>query len=241
MSTVPTLDNRRTSLVKRLAEVANEREPGSFAERLRSRLHARSDDRLALIDLIEDLVAADEGLADVGPSIASLLRSKIAADAVTAAFAGERTAPDHIDDDMEDILTPDDVLRIARVRGQAEAAILAQPMFEAGRVAAALGSSSRNPREFARQARSRPGTIALRRGNRFVFPSFQFNEGRQEIWPIVAEVNTLLDASAEPWAVASFWFTPDAYLGARPADLVADPTRADDIRHAARRELAPVG
>lgn len=237
MSTVRTLDNRRTSLVERLVEVANEREPGSFAERLRSRLHARSDDRQALIDLIEDLVAADEGLADVGPSIATLLRSKIAADAVTAAFAGERPTPD----DIDDILTPDDVLRIARVRGQAEAAILAQPMFEASRVAAALGSSSRNPREFARQVRGRPGLVSLRRGNRFVFPSFQFNEGRQEIWPVVAEVNTVLDASAEPWAVASFWFTPDAYLGARPADLVADPARADDIRQAARRELAPVG
>ncbi|HEY8869201.1 MAG TPA: hypothetical protein VIM30_07395 [Candidatus Limnocylindrales bacterium] len=237
MGTARTVESRRTLLLERMAQIAREQGPGSFADRLRSRMGDRPSDHEALVMLIEDLVAADEGLADVGPSIASLLRSVLAADAVTAVFVRETATGD----DLDDVLSPDDVLRIARVRGQAEAAILAEPAFEASRVAEALGSSSKNPREFARQVRNRPGMVALRYGNRYVFPAFQFNEGRKEVWPIAAEVNILLGASEQPWAVASFWFSPDAHLGARPADVVADPARADDIRQAARRELAPVG
>jgi len=106
--------------------------------------------------------------------------------------------------EVDDALSADDVLRIARVRGQAEAAILAEPAFDASRVAEALGSSSKNPREFARQARGRSSLVALRHGNRYVFPAFQFNVGRREVWPIVAEVNALLGAAEQPWAVASF-------------------------------------
>lgn len=244
MGTARSMESRKTSLLEQVAEIARHPGPGSFTERLRaaifvpSRPGSRRSAHEALVEIIEDLVAADEELALVGPSIASLLRSSLAADGVTATFAGEPADGE----DFDDVLSPDDVLRIARVRGQAEAAILAEPALEAGRVAEALGSSAKNPREFARQLRKRPSLVALRRGNRYIFPAFQFNEGRKEVWPIVAEINALLGAAEHPWAVASFWFSPDAHLGGtRPADLVADPARADDIRQAARRELAPVG
>ncbi|MCY7417300.1 MAG: hypothetical protein LH650_02170 [Chloroflexi bacterium] len=110
---------------------------------------------------------------------------------MTATFARALSA-----DDVDDAWTPDDVLRIARVRGQAEAAILSQLMFDAARAARAMGSRSSNVREYARQLRAKPGVLAL---------------------PV------------------------DPSLGARPTDLVAGDARADDLRAAAARGLAPVG
>jgi hypothetical protein len=228
-----TLDRRQRTLVQRLAEIAREVD----APRLREQLTSGLADRKALVGLIEEMVAADSQLAEMAPSVGALLRSRIAADAVTATFMLEPAAAE----DLDDAYAPDDILRIGRVRGQAEAAILGEPMLDPAHAAASMGSTSRNPREFARQLRARTDILALRVGNRYLFPAFQFNEARRELWPIAAEINGLLGATADPWGVASFWFARDARLGARPADLAADRAREDDIRAAAQRELAPIG
>jgi hypothetical protein len=229
-----TLDRRAWALVSDLAEIASASDRTSFLGQLRERLGRQPDRRDALIGLIQELVAVDGELAALGPSVTALLRSQIAAAAVTEAFIPTSA------DDIEDAFTPDDIFRIARVRGQAEAAVLAEDMLDAGSVAALLGSRSRNPREYARQLRRRPDVVALRVRNRFVFPAFQFDAGRREIRPLVAEINRTLDASEDPWGVSSFWFTPDSTAGARPVDL-ATSGRAQELRAAAQRELAPVG
>jgi hypothetical protein len=181
-------------------------------------------------------VTADPLLAQTAPSIGALLRSAIASQAVTDAFAQRGVA-----DDLEDAATADDILRVARVHGQAEASILSNLMFDAARAARAMGSRSANVREYARQLRARPGVLALPIANRFVFPSFQFDEPRRRLWPVAVVVNGLLGATDDPWGTASFWFGHDPSLGARPADLVSDESRAADLRAAAARELAPVG
>lgn len=225
----------RSALIATISQDAAEPNRMAFQERLRSHLSSHPAARLAMVGLIEDLVSANEDLSDVSPVIAGLLRSQLAATAVQEAFAVglDPSEPD-------EVLTPDDVLRIARVRGQAHANVLSEPMLDASGLAAALGSTSSNPREFARMARMRPGLLSLRRGNRFLFPAFQFDLARGRIWPIVAEVNTELDSAREPWATASFWFTMDSVLGGRPADRVADPIAASAIRAAMDRELAPI-
>jgi hypothetical protein len=46
-------------------------------------------------------------------------------------------------------------------------------------------------------------------------------------------VNSLLEASRDPWGVASWWTTPNAWLGARPLDLLGTD-RAGEILQAAR-------
>ena len=144
-----TLDRRQRTLVQRLAEIAREVD---LAPRLRD-LKTWVSPRKALVGLIEEMVAADSQLAEMAPSVGALLRSppRIAADAVTATFMLEPAAAE----DLDDAYAPDDMLRIGRVRGQAEAAILGEPMLDPARAAASMGSTSRSPREFARQLRAR--------------------------------------------------------------------------------------
>lgn len=228
-----TRSHRQRAVAERLVDLVGE--PGAGL-RLRQGLVTSDADRLAVVALIEEMVAADPLLAQTAPSVSALLRSAVASEAVTAAFAQATTT-----DDPDDAWVPDDVLRIARVRGQAEAAILHELMFDAPRTARAMGSRSSNVREYARQLRAKPGVLALPVGNRFVFPSFQFDEPRRRLWPIAVELNELLGAADDPWGAAGFWYGTDTRLGARPADLVWDDTRAADLRAAAARELAPAG
>jgi hypothetical protein len=224
---------RQRTIVERLARSASEsgdpsRRPGS--------LTTTDDERRALVSLIEEMVASDVQLAEVAPSVGALLRSAIAADAVTAVFLDPTLA-----NAGEDAYTPDDLLRIGRVRGQAEASLLAEPMLDASQVARIMGSRSSNPREYARQLRERTAVLALPAGNRFVYPAFQFDERRHALRPLAAEISAQLGANEDPWGVASWWFTVEPVLGARPADLVVDAARDEVLRGAVARELAPIG
>jgi hypothetical protein len=64
-----------------------------------------------------------------------------------------------------------------------------------------------------------PNVVVLRRrGERFA-PSFQF-DGEGLVLENVARVNEMLDATDDPWGVASWWLTPHAALHAIPADEV---------------------
>jgi hypothetical protein len=231
-----TLDPQQWQILERIADVARQSDRDTFVTEYQRRDLLRTE-RRPFIELIEELLAANQYFADVALSVGSLLRSRIAADDVADAYA---TEPNTVDD-VEDAFTPDDVLRIARVRGQAEAAILRERMFDGAKVAKTLGSQAANPREFARSLRARGEALALPFGNRFVFPAFQFDEGRKRVRPMVAQVNRLLGALDDPWGVASFWFSRDPHLDARPADLAISDQQSEDVLGAARRELAPIG
>lgn len=230
------LSSQQWSLLRELLEVAEKSDRGSFLGRMRAHFDRRPRERRIFAQLIEELVSVDSDLSEVAPTIGTILRSRIAAENVRATFSSET-----LDEDLDDSLSADDVLRIGRVRGQAEAAILETPMLTAAEVGRVLGSKSKNPREFARGLRERGDVVALRSGSRYLFPAFQFCEARHEVWPIAAEVNRALGAHDDPWGVASFWLTRDGYLDSSPADLVEVRARADDIRKAAAREMAPVG
>ena len=84
-----------------------------------------------------------------------------------------------------------------------------------------------------------PGAIVL---PGMMTPEFQFDAAtRTRLLPIVADINAMLGADSDPWAVASWWITPDSYLGGKaPADLVEDVGQRRALRMAARRELAPI-
>ncbi len=137
--------------------------------------------------------------------------------------------------------TPEDIARIARVQAEAEASVLRHDLLGASAIARLLGPTSANPREFARSLRTRGDLVGLARPGGYVFPAFQVDPKRREIWPVVAELNRRLGAADDPWAVASWWFTRDSRLRAEPHTLVSDPARADDLRRAAARELAAIG
>lgn len=220
-----------------VARTTATKQPGRIAKAVSVLLGRRDETPDALVAAIEKLVEADQVFESVAPTVNALLRASLVADPVADAFAGR---PNIIDDAAE-WLSADDVLRIARVRGQAEAAILRQPMLRSSDLAAVLGSKATNPRDFARALRQRSDVVALPRQGGFLIPAFQVDRGRSEIWPIVVEINRLLGASDDPWAVASWWCSPDPHLGQPPAELVAEADRADELRMAARRELAPIG
>lgn len=50
-------------------------------------------------------------------------------------------------------------------------------------------------------------------------PSFQFTPVGTP-WPIVQEVNAMLDSAADPWGVTCWWVDPHGQLGTAPADLI---------------------
>ena len=81
-----------------------------------------------------------------------------------------------------------------------------------------------------------PGSIVL---SGMMAPEFQFDvTGR--VLPIVAEINSLIHAAADPWAAASWWIGHDSYLAGTPVDAVAGNEQQHAIlRMSARRYLAP--
>lgn len=235
MTVRPVPEGRERGFVSRLNDAVSE--PSlPVGEAIRRLLGGRRANREEVVRLIETLVEADDEFRLVSGTVSSLLRSSLAAEDVRASLAGEAAVVD-----LEEVeLTSDDVLRIARVQGEAEGSVLRHDMVEASALARLLGSTSSNPREFARSVRSRGDVVALPRPGGYVYPLFQVNASRREIWPIAAELNRLLGAVDDPWAVASWWFTKDSRLGAEPHALVGEPARVDDLRRAAARELAPV-
>jgi hypothetical protein len=50
-------------------------------------------------------------------------------------------------------------------------------------------------------------------------PAFQFAPSGGP-WPVVREINTLLNAAADPWGVACWWVDPHGRLDAAPASLL---------------------
>lgn len=235
MTVRPVQEERERGFVSRLAEAVSEPSV-PVGEAIRRLIGRRRANREEMVRLIETLVESDDEFRLVSGTVSSLLRSSLAAEDVRASLAGEAAVVSI----GEDALTSDDVLRIARVQGEAEGSVLRHEMVEASALARLLGSTSSNPREFTRSLRSRGDVVALPRPGGYVFPLFQVHASRKELWPIVVELNRLLGAVDDPWAVASWWFTRDSRLGAEPYALVGEPARADDLRLAAARELAPV-
>ena len=75
-----------------------------------------------------------------------------------------------------------------------------------------------------------PGSPALirigRSGQAPRWPAFQFDPAGQP-YPVVTEINVLLDADHDPWGVADWWLGRNAWLDACPADLIG---RGEDER-----------
>lgn len=78
-----------------------------------------------------------------------------------------------------------------------------------------------------------PGLIRLRgEEGRLRLPQFQFARGALA-WPVVLEVNALLGAGRDPWGVADWWLSPNAWLGTEPAQLLgtARESQVADAAH----------
>lgn len=127
----------------------------------------------------------------------------------------------------------------ARLQGEAIQTVWREPMLEPKDAAVALGARATN-REKVRQYRERSWLLGLPAGRGYLYPAFQFDQERRDVFDEVRAVNERLDATNDPWGVASWWISPHARLGARPADLVGT-NRGGDLVAVARAGTELVG
>ncbi|MEV5548589.1 hypothetical protein AB0L35_21100 [Streptomyces sp. NPDC052309] len=102
------------------------------------------------------------------------------------------------------------------------------------------GPGAEGARDVDAGGRSPRGLIALTDdGGQTVFPAFQFAAGTTP-WPVVLEVNAVLEAEADPWGAADWWLSPHTWWGAPPAALLGRGRDAE-LRAAARAVAGPEG
>ena len=82
------------------------------------------------------------------------------------------------------------------------------PMLSAAAVVGTLGPVE-DTRGFTKRLRATSTVIAVKHGNAFVYPAFQFDAGRHRVRPVVAEVNQALGAGADPWGALAWWAAPN--------------------------------
>ena len=119
------------------------------------------------------------------------------------------------------------VMAQARLRGEAIQTIWEEPMLEPRDAAVALGAKKTN-REKVRQYRGRSWLLGLPSGRGYLYPAFQFDPQRRNVFGEVRAVNERLEAERDPWGVASWWISTNGRLGGRPVEFVGTD-RSDDL------------
>ena len=184
-----------------------------------------------LLDAAATLAARHEGLAGEEEQLRSYLALFALRGEMTRRVAG---TPTRVLDDLGQSM-----IEQARIRGEAIRTIWQEPMLTPGAAAVALGARKTN-REKVRRHRERSWLVGLASGGGYLYPAFQFDSERRDVFPEVRTVNERLDAAGDPWGVASWWISTHDRLAARPADLVGTD-RADDLLKAAAAALEPIG
>ena len=131
------------------------------------------------------------------------------------------------------------VLAQTQFQGESIRTIWRESMLEPKDAAVALGAKKTN-REKIRRIRKRSLLLGLPSGRGYLYPMFQFDAERREIFPEVRAVNERLNAASDPWGVASWWVSCHARLGTRPVDLVGTD-RAGDLVTVAESVVEQVG
>ena len=138
---------------------------------------------------------------------------------------------------------PDNLMRSmatqTEIQREAIARIWQEPTLTPAKVAAKLGWR-RSYHSKLRRYRLRSWLVGLFSGSAYHYPEFQFDVPTGDVFPEVRAINEMLEASSDPWGVASWWVFSNDRLGARPADLVGTD-RSGDLVEAAEAVLEPVG
>ena len=152
--------------------------------------------------------------------VAFLLRAVMTEEESVVSLAG----------DPRNVLDVDSVLADISIRSAARSAVLNTAMLDSHGVAAAVGVKGKNLREAASDLRRKGDVVGVKVGQRYLYPAFQFDLGEQQVWPVVATVNHVLNAGSDAWAVASWWISENPRLGWRtPKDLIGTPEQDDLI------------
>jgi hypothetical protein len=119
--------------------------------------------------------------------------------------------------------------------------ILAQDMLDASAVAEVLGYKGANVRDLASDLRRRGQIVGVRDANRYLYLAFQFDPKRAVVRPIVSAINQHLDSREDPWAVASWWVSPNPRLSGRaPWQMLGTNDESDLLELAGVSAPVPV-
>lgn len=184
-----------------------------------------------LLDLAAGVAAQHHGLTGQAPHLRVLLSWEAHRMEFIEKLAG---GPRHLTSGSE----PREELG-ARIASEAMATIWQEEVLSAGKVAEALGAQPSN-REKASVLRKRSELLGLPRDRGYLYPKFQIDESRREVYPEVAEVNRLLGAEDDPWGAASWWVSENARLEARPLELVGGE-EAKNLIAAAEAVIEEIG
>jgi hypothetical protein len=132
---------------------------------------------------------------------------------------------------------------IEQVRDRAEERAFGLPVLDAEQVSQFLGSRSQNQRQYAAALRRRGELLGLPRGNRFVYPKFQFDPKTQQVHRVIGVVGEILHAGSDPWGAVSWWTSPNPRLPGRraPMDLLGGADADTDLPSLARAVVDTVG
>lgn len=172
-----------------------------------------------LLDTAASLAARHHSLEGGESQIRSLLALLTLQTELTRKLGGD---PRRVLDDVGQT-----VMAQARLRGEAVQTIWKEPMLEPREAAVALGAKGTN-REKVRQYRQRSWLLGLPSGRGYLYPAFQFDPQRRNLFREVREVNERLEAKRDPWGVASWWVSTHARLGGRPMEFVGT-ARSDNL------------
>ena len=144
------------------------------------------------------LAARHEGLAGAEEQLQSYLALFALRGEMTRRVAG---TPARVLDDLVQSMVEQ-----ARIRGEVIRTIWQEPMLTPAAAAVALGARKSN-REKVRRHRERSWLVGLPSGGGYLYPAFQFDAERRDVFPEVRAVNERLDAVGDPWGVASWWIS----------------------------------
>ncbi|MDE0377036.1 MAG: hypothetical protein OXK16_13890 [bacterium] len=216
-------------------------------KRLSSELGVREgSDEVALLSyLLDALGPGDARLLDAAASFAACHNALWGQEDRLRGFLGLLTLrcesarelgaePRLVFDSLERLVTES-----TRLEGEAVRTIWREPMLKPAAAAVALGAKPAN-REKVRRLRLRSALLGLPHSNGFLYPAFQFDTRRRDIFPEVRAVNQRLGSDRDPWGVASWWVSHHSRLRARPVDLVGTG-RAGDLAAAAAAMVEALG
>ena len=189
---------------------------GEFFERIAATWPAEESD---VLDAAASLAARHHALEGDESQLRSLLALLVVRSNLVRQLGGE---PRQVLDEAGQAL-----MAQAQLQGEALRTIWREPMLEPKDAAVALGAKATN-REKVRQYRERSWLLGLLSGRGYLYPAFQFDHERRNVFAEVRAVNEQLEAANDAWGVASWWISRHARLGARPADLVGTQ-RGDEL------------
>jgi hypothetical protein len=145
---------------------------------------------------------------------------------------------------LEDSIDTEDVPSRLRIRILATERLLDEPSLDAVAVAKYFGSdASSNPRQYAMEQRKRGTLLGVKVKGKYLYPAFQFDVSRQEVYPIIKEVNRILSSDSDPWAVLSWWTSPNGRLAGNvaPKLVLSDPKMHVILKNIAESVVEDVG